>query len=279
MTAKIIDGKQLAKDIKASLTQEVAALKEKGVVPTIALLLVGDDPASKLYVNSKAKSTEEIGGKPEVLHLPEDTTLDKIMALIGRLNQDDSIHGILVQLPLPEHLHHYEKEIMNSIKPEKDADAFHPVNIGNLVIGDKCFEGCTAAGCMRLIDQAGVDLKGKHAVVVGSTIEVGKPITMMLFARGVVVTLIHPDTPNLADYTVKGDLLIVEAQRPGFIKKEMIKPGAIVIDAGTSYIDGKTYGDVEAGGADVAGWITPVPGGVGPMIIAMLMYNLVEAAK
>jgi methylenetetrahydrofolate dehydrogenase (NADP+)/methenyltetrahydrofolate cyclohydrolase len=279
MTAKIIDGKQLAKDIKANLTREVAVLKEKGITPTIALLLVGDDPASKLYVNSKAKSTGEIGGEAQVHHLPEDTTLDKIMALIGKLNDDDGVHGILVQLPLPEHLHHHEKEILNAIKPEKDVDAFHPFNIGNLVIGDKCFEGCTAAGCLRLIDQTGVDLKGKHAVVVGSTIEVGKPITMMLFARGAVVTLVHPDTPNLADYTVGGDLLVVEAQRPGFIKAEMIKPGAIVIDAGTSYIDGKTYGDVVAGGAEVAGWITPVPGGVGPMIIAMLMYNLVEAAK
>lgn len=279
MAAVRIDGKAMAAEVKAQLTKEVEELKAKGVTPSMALILVGDAEDSALYVRSKAKQCEGAGGFAQVSHLGEDATIDQLMALVDKLNKDDSVHGILIQLPLPEHLHQYEKQVMDAILPEKDVDAFHPVNIGNLVIGDKCYQGVTAYACIRILENIGVDLKGKHAVVVGWSIEIGKPVTVMLFERGCAVTLVHPDE-DFVPYTKQADIIVTEVGRPRAITGEMIKPGAIVIDTGSNFVDGKSIGDVDYdSAAEVAGYITPVPGGVGPMRIIMLIYNLVLAAK
>ncbi|KNZ70730.1 Methenyltetrahydrofolate cyclohydrolase [Thermincola ferriacetica] len=280
MPAQILDGKKLSNEIKEGLKAEVEALKAKGVVPTIGMLLVGDDEASALYVGLKAKAATAIGGEGKTFKLPEDVTFEEIMELIDKLNNDPSIHGILVQLPLPKHLHDKEKAILDAINPEKDVDGFHPTSIGNLVIGDDGFVGCTAFACMKLLELTGQDLKGKHAVVVGHSIEVGKPVSMLLFAKGCVVTIVHPDDPKLTEYTKQGDVLILEMAKPKFVTGDMVKPGAIVIDTGSNWVDGKQVGDADKESVEqVAGWLSPSPGGVGPMIIAMLMYNLVKAAQ
>lgn len=279
MSAVRIDGKAMAEEIKQQLIKEVEELKAKGVTPHMALILVGDAEDSALYVRSKAKNCEAVGGFAEVHHLPEDTTIDQLMALVDKLNRDDKVHGILVQLPLPHHLHQYEKQVMNAILPEKDVDAFHPVNIGNMVIGDKCYLGVTAYACIRILENLGIDFKGKHAVVVGWSIEIGKPVTVLLFEKGCAVTLVHPDS-DFVPYTKQADIIVTEVGRPRAITGDMIKPGAIVIDTGSNFVDGKSIGDVDYdSAAQVAGYITPVPGGVGPMRIIMLIYNLVLAAK
>jgi methylenetetrahydrofolate dehydrogenase (NADP+)/methenyltetrahydrofolate cyclohydrolase len=279
MPANRINGKEMAAEVREALTREVEELKKKGVTPGMALLLVGGADDSALYVRNKAKNCEAVGGYAEVHHLGDDTTIDEIMGLIDRLNKDEKIHGILVQLPLPEHLHQYEKQVMDAILPEKDIDAFHPVNLGNLMIGDECYLGVTANACVKMLENINVDFKGKHAVVVGWSIEIGKPVTMMLFERGCAVTLVHPDE-DFTPYTKQADIIITEVGRPRAITGDMIKPGAVVIDTGSNWIDGKTIGDVNYDSAvEVAGSITPVPGGVGPMRIIMLIYNLVEAAK
>lgn len=279
MPADRISGKEMAAEVRDALKQEVEELKKKGVAPGMALILVGGADDSALYVRSKAKKCEEVGGYAEVHHLGDDTTIDEIMGLVDRLNKDEKIHGILIQLPLPEHLHQYEKQVMDAILPEKDIDAFHPVNLGNLMIGAECYLGVTANACVKMLENINVDFKGKHAVVVGWSIEIGKPITMMLFERGCAVTLVHPDE-DFVPYTKQADIIITEVGRPRAITGDMIKPGAVVIDTGSNWIDGKTIGDVDYDSAvEVAGAITPVPGGVGPMRIIMLIYNLVEAAK
>ncbi len=280
MSAQIIDGKKLSDEIKEGLKADVEALKAKGVMPTIGMLLVGDDDASALYVGLKAKAAAAIGAEGKTFKLAEDCTFEEIMELIDKLNNDPAIHGILVQLPLPKHLHDKEKAVLDAIIPEKDVDGFHPMSIGNLVIGAEGFLGCTAFACMRLLETTGVELKGKHAVVVGHSIEVGKPVTMLLFAKGCAVTLVHPSDANLAQYTKQGDILVLEIAKPKFITGDMVKPGAIVIDSGSNWVDGKSVGDADKDSVmEVAGYVSPVPGGVGPMIIAMLMYNLVLAAK
>ncbi len=279
MAAVRIDGKAMAGKIREQLGQEVEVLKKKGINPSMALILVGDSPDSALYVRSKAKACEGAGGFAETHHLPEDSSLEQLLALIDKLNRDDSVHGILVQLPLPHHLHAYEKQVMDAIAPEKDIDAFHPVNIGNLVIGDKCYWGVTAYACVKILENLGVELKGKHAVVIGWSIEIGKPVAVMLFEKGCAVTLVHPEA-DFVPYTKQADILITEVGKPKAITGEMIKPGAIVIDTGSNWVDGKSVGDVDYDSAfEVAGYITPVPGGVGPMRIIMLIYNLVQAAK
>lgn len=279
MAAVRIDGKAMAEEIRQQLAKEVEDLKKKGINPSMALILVGDAPDSALYVRSKAKACEGAGGFAETHHLAEDVSLEQLLVLIDKLNRDDSVHGILVQLPLPHHLHPYEKQVMDAIAPEKDIDAFHPVNIGNLVIGDKCYWGVTAHACVKILENLGIEFKGKHAVVVGWSIEIGKPVTMMLFEKGCAVTLVHPDA-DFVPYTKQADILIAEVGRPGAITGEMIKPGAIVIDTGSNWVDGKSVGDVDyESAAEVAGYITPVPGGVGPMRIIMLISNLVQAAR
>lgn len=279
MSAVRINGKEMAADVRAALTKEVEELKKKGITPGMATVLVGGAEDSAVYVRNKGKNCEAVGGYAELHHLSEDTTIDELMGLIEQLNKDEQIHGILVQLPLPGELDKYEKQVMNSIDPDKDIDAFHPMNLGNLMIGDQCYLGVTANACVKILENIDVDFKGKHAVAVGHSIEIGKPITMMLFDRGCAVTLVHPDE-DYATYTKQADIIITELGKPKGITGDMIKPGAIVIDTGSNWIDGKTIGDVDYDSAvDVAGYITPVPGGVGPMRIIMLIYNLVEAAK
>lgn len=279
MTAVRVTGKEMAAEVRAQLSKEVEELKKKGIVPGMATVMVGDAEDSAVYVRSKGKACEGVGARAEIHHLGADTTLEQLMDLIDKLNKDDKVHGMLVQLPLPDHLHEYEKQVMDAISPEKDIDAFHPVNLGNLVIGDDCYLGVTAHACVKMLENIDVDFKGKHAVVVGWSIEIGKPVTLMLFAKGCAVTLVHPDE-DFAPYTKQADIIITEVGRPRAITGEMIKPGAIVIDTGSNWVDGKSVGDVDYdSAAEVAGYITPVPGGIGPMRIIMLIYNLVEAAK
>ncbi|MDD2555497.1 MAG: tetrahydrofolate dehydrogenase/cyclohydrolase catalytic domain-containing protein [Syntrophaceticus sp.] len=279
MSAVRMNGKEMAADVRAALTKEVEELKKKGITPGMATVLVGGAEDSAVYVRNKGKNCEAVGGYAELHHLSEDTTIDELMGLIDQLNKDEKIHGILVQLPLPGELDKYEKQVMNSINPDKDIDAFHPMNLGNLMIGDQCYLGVTAYACIKMLENINVDFKGKHAVVVGHSIEIGKPITMMLFDRGCAVTLVHPDE-DYAPYTKQADIIITELGKPKGITGDMIKPGAVVIDTGSNWIDGKTIGDVDYDSAvDVASYITPVPGGVGPMRIIMLIYNLVEAVK
>ena len=274
-----INGKEMAAEVWVVLTKEVEQLKKKGITPGMATVLVGGAEDSAVYVRNKGKKCEAVGGYAELHHLSEDTTIEELMGLIDQLNKDEKIHGILVQLPLPGELDKYEKQVMNSINPDKDIDAFHPMNLGNLMIGDQCYLGVTANACVKMLENINVDFKGKHAVVVGWSIEIGKPITMMLFDRGCAVTLVHPDE-DFAPYTKQADIIITELGKPKGITGDMIKPGAVVIDTGSNWIDGKTIGDVDYESAvDVASYITPVPGGVGPMRIIMLIYNLVEAAK
>ncbi|OIQ58235.1 bifunctional protein FolD protein [Moorella thermoacetica] len=279
MPAVKIDGKAMAEEIRQELAREVDEIKKKGITPAMALILAGDAQDSALYVRNKAKAGEGVGAYAEIHHLSGETTLEELLGLIEKLNLDDKIHGILVQLPLPPHLHEHEKKVMSAILPEKDIDAFHPVNIGNLLIGDRCFRGVTAHACVKILEKLGVELKDKHAVVVGWSIEIGKPVTQMLFEKGCAVTMVHPEA-GFTPFTKQADIVIAEVGRPRAITGEMLKPGAIVIDTGANWVDGKSVGDVDyESAAGVAGYITPVPGGVGPMRIIMLIANLVQAAK
>jgi methylenetetrahydrofolate dehydrogenase (NADP+)/methenyltetrahydrofolate cyclohydrolase len=280
MPAEKINGKQLSDQIKEGLKADVEALKAKGVTPCIGMLLVGDAEDSVLYVDLKAKACAAIGAEGKTFKLAENCTFEDIMNQIDQLNKDPKIHGILIQLPLPKHLHDKENDVLNAIIPEKDVDGFHPASIGRVVTGEDCFIGCTAFACMRLLEVTGVDFKGKHAVVVGHSIEVGKPVTMLLFAKGCTVTFVHKDAPNMADFTKQGDILVLELAKPKFVTGAMVKPGAIVIDSGSNWVGGKSVGDADGESVmEVASMMSPVPGGVGPMIIAMLMYNLVKSAK
>jgi methylenetetrahydrofolate dehydrogenase (NADP+)/methenyltetrahydrofolate cyclohydrolase len=274
-----IVGKEIAEEIRGQLTRDTEALKQKGITPKMALVLVGDAEDSALYVRTKAKAAESVGAIGETHKLPEDTKLETLLALIDKLNRDDSVHGILVQAPLPHHLHRYEKQVMGTILPEKDIDAFHPVNLGNLLIGDRGYWGVTAFAVIKILEKQGIDFKGKHAVVVGFSIEIGKPVTIMLFEKGAAVTLVSPDV-DFTPYTKQADIVVTEVARPRAITGAMLKPGAIVIDTGSNWVDGKSVGDVDYdSAAEVVGAITPVPGGLGPVRIIMLIYNLLIAAK
>lgn len=279
MSAQIIDGKAIAQALREDLKKEIETLKrEKGITPGLAVVLVGEDPASKTYVASKEKTSKEMGMHSEVYRLPAETSQAELLALIDKLNNNPQIHGILVQLPLPDHID--EKAVIDAIKPEKDVDGFHPISVGNLVIGAPCAVPCTPNGCIELLDRIGVDLKGKHVVVVGRSNIVGKPVAMLALHRHATVTICHSRTKDLAYHTKQADILIVAVGRPKMITGDMIKPGAVVIDVGINRVDGKIVGDVDFDSAqEVAGWITPVPGGVGPMTIGMLMKNTIEAAK
>jgi len=279
MAAQIIDGKKIAEEVRAEIRAEVEELKKKGLVPGLAVILVGDNPASQIYVNNKHKACGELGIYSEVHRLPGDTSQEELLGLIDKLNYDKKIHGILVQLPLPEQID--EKTVINAISPAKDVDGFGPANVGNLVIGDDCFYPCTPYGILVLLDKIGVDPKGKRAVVVGRSNIVGKPVAMMLLHRHATVTICHTKTPDLAAECRNADILVVAAGRPKVVTGDMIKEGAVVIDVGVNRLeDGKVVGDVDfASASEKAGWITPVPGGVGPMTITMLMKNTVEAAK
>ncbi|MBO8168204.1 MAG: bifunctional methylenetetrahydrofolate dehydrogenase/methenyltetrahydrofolate cyclohydrolase FolD [Thermoanaerobacteraceae bacterium] len=276
MAAKIIDGKQIAKEVREQIKKEVAEL---GFKPGLAVILVGDDPASQVYVRNKHKSCGEVGMYSEVHRLPAETSQEELLQLIDKLNNDDKIHGILVQLPLPDHID--EKMVIDAIALEKDVDGFHPANVGNLVIGDDCYYPCTPHGCMVMLEKCGIDPKGKKAVVVGRSNIVGKPVAMMLLAKHATVTICHSRTQNLAEECRQADILVAAVGRPEMITGDMIKEGAVVIDVGINRTeDGKLVGDVHFESAkEKASWITPVPGGVGPMTITMLLQNTLEAAK
>lgn len=278
MSAKILDGKALSARIKDELKSECAALKEKGINPCLAVIIAGDDPASRVYVNNKKAACEYIGIKSLEYALPADVSQSELMELIDTLNADSSVDGILVQLPLPSHLD--EKEVLYRIRPEKDVDAFHPVNVGKIMIGDYDFLPCTPAGVMELIAESGVEIAGKQCVVVGRSNIVGKPQSMLLLHKNGTVTICHSRTKNLAEICRSADILVAAVGRPKFITADMVKEGAVVIDVGINRgEDGKLCGDVDFDEVSkIAGAITPVPGGVGPMTISMLMRNTLTAA-
>ncbi|MGI6224843.1 MAG: bifunctional methylenetetrahydrofolate dehydrogenase/methenyltetrahydrofolate cyclohydrolase FolD [Peptococcales bacterium] len=279
MTAKIIDGKETAKKIRENIKKQVQELKTTGMVPGLAVILVGSDPASQVYVGHKEKACKEVGFHSEVYRQAHDTTQEELLELIDKLNNDEKIHGILVQLPLPKHLD--EKEVLNKISPQKDVDGFHPLNAGALFVGEKSLVPCTPKGCIHLIKETGLDLKGKKAVVVGRSNIVGKPAAILLLNENATVTICHSRTQDLKAELLEADVVVAAVGRPNFITGEMIKPGAVVIDVGINRLDdGKLVGDVEFETAkEKAGWITPVPDGVGPMTIAMLLQNTLEAAQ
>ncbi len=280
MSAQVISGKQVSAEIRERLKAEAAAFSaETGITPGLAVVIVGQDPASTVYVRNKHRACLELGYYSEVHELPEETTEAELLALIDRLNADERLHGILVQLPLPKQIN--EESVIRAIRPEKDVDAFHPENVGHIMLGDYRFLPCTPAGVMKLLEAAGVDPKGKECVVVGRSNIVGKPQALLLLEKNGTVTVCHSRTANLAEHTRRADILVVAVGRPNFVTANMIKPGAVVIDVGINRTaDGKLVGDVEyAGAAEIASAITPVPGGVGPMTITMLMQNTLEAAR
>lgn len=277
--AQIIDGKAISARIKDELKQEISALKEKGIHPGLAVVIVGNDPASRIYVNLKKRDCEELGILSREYALPEETTEEGLLELIDELNRDSSINGILVQLPVPKQID--ENKIIAAISPEKDVDAFHAANVGKIMIGTYNFLPCTPAGCMELIASTGVDITGKSCVVVGRSNIVGKPMAMLLLHKNGTVTIAHSKTKNLKEVCASADILVAAVGVPKLIKGDMIKPGAVVIDVGTTKMpDGKLCGDVDFEAASkIAGYITPVPGGVGPMTRVILMKNTVTAAK
>lgn len=276
--AKILNGKEVSQRIKDELKEEVKKLKNDNIFPGLAVIIVGDDPASRVYVNSKKKACEEIGIYSQEYALPENTTQDELLELVEKLNGDTKINGILVQLPLPSHID--EEAVINAISPKKDVDAFHPVNVGKIMIGNYDFLPCTPAGVMELIKESGIDISGKECVVVGRSNIVGKPQAMLLLHQNATVTICHSRTKDLAEKTKNADILIAAVGKPNFITGDMIKEGAVVIDVGINRIaPKKLVGDVDFESAEKkASAITPVPGGVGPMTIAMLMKNTVKAA-
>lgn len=279
MCAQIIEGKKISDLIREEMITETAALKEKGVVPGLAVVLVGEDPASKVYVGSKEKACLQLGFYSEVHRLSAETTEEELLAVIDRLNNQATINGILVQLPLPKHIN--EKAVIDAIRVDKDVDGFHPESVGNLVIGDDSLLPCTPAGVIELIKRSGVDISGKHAVVIGRSNIVGKPVAMLLLRENATVTICHSRTANMEEIAKQADILVVAIGKAKAIGSKFVKPGAIVIDVGINRLpDGKLAGDVDFDDClDTAGFITPVPGGVGPMTITMLMKNTITAAK
>lgn len=279
MAAQVISGTQIAQEIREQITKEVAEIKAStGVTPGLAVVIVGENPASQVYVRQKEKACEETGIYSEKHALPADVSQEELLSLVERLNQERKIHGILVQLPLPEHLN--ETEVLYTIDPSKDVDGFHPVSIGKMVIGEETFLSCTPQGIMVLLEKAGVDLSGKEAVVVGRSNIVGKPVSMLLLQKHATVTICHTRTKDLAFHTKRADVLVVAAGRPEVIKGDMVKEGAVVIDVGVNRVNDKLVGDVEfASVSEKAAAITPVPGGVGPMTVTMLLQNTLLAAK
>lgn len=278
--ATVIDGKAVSAKVRAEIAAKVAAIKkETGKVPGLAVVIVGEDPASKVYVRNKAKGCAEVGFYSEVHELPENTSEEELMALIDRLNGDGRINGILCQLPLPAHLN--EKAVIDRIRPDKDVDAFHPVNVGKIMIGDYDFLPCTPAGVMRLLSEYGIDPAGKNCVVVGRSNIVGKPQAMLLLQKNGTVTVCHSRTADLKAECRRADILVVAIGKAKFITADYVKPGATVIDVGMDRDEnGRLCGDVDFDGVkEIAGAITPVPGGVGPMTIAMLLTNTLKAAE
>ena len=278
MAARIIDGKAISEQLRDKLKDEVAALSERGAKPCLAVIIVGEDPASKVYVRNKERACKQLGMDSILLRLPESTTQEELLGEVRRLNADRAVNGVLVQLPLPAHLD--EQAVLREISPEKDVDGFHAVNAGRLMQGERCTVACTPAGCLDLIRSTGVKIEGAEAVVVGRSNIVGKPMAMLLLQNNATVTICHSRTRNLAEVTRRADILVAAVGRPRMITGDMIKPGAVVIDVGINRVDGKLVGDVDFESAqEVAGWITPVPGGVGPMTITGLMRNTIAATR
>ena len=277
--AQLIDGKAVSAQVRAQVKEEVAALKEKGVAPGLAVVIVGDDPASRVYVNNKKKACAEVGIYSKEYALPKETTQAELLSLIHTLNEKEEINGILVQLPLPSHLD--EKEVIETIDPKKDVDAFHASNVGKIMIGDYHFLPCTPAGVMELLQSANVEIKGRNCVVIGRSNIVGKPMAMLLLHQHGTVTICHSRTKNLPEICRGADILVAAVGRAKFVTADMVKEGAVVIDVGMNRDEnGKLCGDVDFASVEPkASFITPVPGGVGPMTISMLMKNTVMAAK
>ena len=278
MAAKLLDGKLIAAQVEEALTQRIAALAKQGTVPGLTVILVGDDPASQTYVRNKEKACARLGIRSQTLRLPAAASQQELEAAIVRANQDEAVHGILVQLPLPGHLD--AEHALALICPEKDVDGFHEVNLGRLMRGTADVVACTPKGVMRMLDSAGIDPAGKNAVVVGRSRIVGKPMALLLLARDATVTVCHSHTRHLADITRQADLLVAAVGKPRMITADMVRDGAVVLDVGINRVDGKLCGDVDFDAvAQKASYISPVPGGVGKMTIAMLMENTVLAAE
>ena len=282
MTARILEGKVFAQQFREDAKKKAEALKEKyGVQPGLAVIIVGENPASQVYVRNKHKSCEALGIYSEVIEMPESTTKEELLARFDALNANDKIHGILVQLPLPKQIASHESEILERIRPEKDVDGFHPVNVGRLVTGQPGLVPCTPFGCLRMLELAGIPIDGKRAVIIGRSNIVGKPMLHLLLSRNATVTICHSHTQDLPSVTREADILVAAVGRPHFVTADMVKPGATVIDVGINRIaPKKLVGDVDFEAVkEVAGAITPVPGGVGLLTVAMLMENVVRAAE
>jgi methylenetetrahydrofolate dehydrogenase (NADP+)/methenyltetrahydrofolate cyclohydrolase len=277
--AQIIDGKKISKEIRMEIAEEVKAMKAEGINPGLAVIIVGENPASQVYVRNKGKACEEVGIYSEIIEMPESTTEETLLAKIAELNARKEISGILVQLPLPKHIN--EASVIAAISPDKDVDAFSEVNVGKIMIGNHRFLPCTPAGVMELITRSGISIAGKNAVVIGRSNIVGKPQAMLLLHANATVTICHSRTQNLAEVCRTADILVVAIGKADFVTADMVKPGAVVIDVGMNRkADGKLTGDVDyASVSEVAGYITPVPGGVGPMTITMLLKNTLTAAR
>lgn len=279
MVAKILDGKQIAKDYRQGLQDQVEALKEKGFTPKLSVILVGNDGASQSYVRSKKKAAEKIGMISEIVHLEETATEEEVLNELNRLNNDDSVSGILVQVPLPKQVS--EQKILEAINPEKDVDGFHPINIGKLYIDEQTFVPCTPLGIMEILKHADIDLEGKNAVVIGRSHIVGQPVSKLLLQKNASVTILHSRSKDMASYLKDADVIVSAVGKPGLVTKDVVKEGAVIIDVGnTPDESGKLKGDVDYDAVkEIAGAITPVPGGVGPLTITMVLNNTLLAEK
>ena len=275
---QLIDGKAIAGEVRAQCARESAALQEKGIFPSLTVILVGEDPASQVYVRNKERACKACSIRSRVIRLPKDTSQQALMDAIASVNADESVHGLLVQLPLPAHLD--EQAALLAIDPRKDVDGFHPMNAGLLLEGQDALTPCTPTGCIELLRRANVPMDGARAVVLGRSNIVGKPMALMLLRENCTVTVCHSHTKNLAEITREADILVCAIGRARFVTADMVKPGAAVIDVGINRLpDGALCGDADESVAEVAGYLTPVPGGVGPMTVACLMKNTIEAAK
>lgn len=275
---KVLDGKFFAEEIRKEVAREVEELKKRAITPGLAVIIVGEDSASQLYVKKKHEACGQVGIYSEVIRLPENTTEEELLAKVEELNADHKINGILVQLPIPKHIDAHK--VIDKIHPDKDVDGFHPLNVGDLVIGKNRLIPCTPHGCIKMLELAGINPEGKKAVVIGRSNIVGKPMFHLLLQKNATVTIAHSKTRNLQEICRDADILVAAIGKPKFVTKDFIKPGAVVIDVGINKLDGKTVGDVDfADCKDVAGAISPVPGGVGPLTIVMLLYNTIKAAK
>lgn len=277
MAAVWMDGRAVAKAYKEEIARETEAILASGVTPHLAVVLVGENPASQVYVRNKENACQKAGIRSSVIRLSEDCSQDELEKVVASLNDDEGVHGILVQLPLPAHLD--EARVLAMIDPDKDVDGFHAMNSGRLMNGQSGFVPCTPLGVMKLLEAYRIPLEGRHAVVIGRSNIVGKPMAMLLLAQNATVTVCHSRTKNLAELTRQADILVAAVGKAGFVTADMVKPGAVVIDVGINRVDGQIVGDVDALVSEVAGYMTPVPGGVGQMTIAMLLANTLQAAR